>query len=606
MDYLSWGVTATNVKADTVSGDQTANTAVKDVQTKVVNQKDNNSTNTNSVTSVEMRVIKKDQSSNDNQANKQSNFQQKPEQLVNEQLAEQKVTTANQTTEPEAQEVDLQVRNDSGDKTQDWFPTNGTVISNGGFQRFGIEGSFVIPKDEITNNNHIKLLTITQSSDTTWKSNFCFEWLPDVYVDGKKIGTLWSDQKWGGDHQPSSMTLYINLVGDVSSFNKTALYVTLNISHAGVFGYRSDLLPLGKLPNHESNVTYTIANGKQEGKKYTIKYILNQKSRDITSEEAARLLDGGGTGNVAMDSTGTTYLDANNGTSSLSLEEREQFAKTLGQNYHIDPEYRLPVVALNIKNSVSGLHRANGEGFGTQGARIPFYGSDGKLQNLTFDGADITTLYHAGYTKDFGIGVDIKDLLDANFQVIAYSKQKDGSINLVIRSKAGDYKIDDKAFGINDDGSFTYGGIAYNWLHYNNIVALDPHPEEAIRNTVKAIEKAGSILPVTNQLIGIAQDNPAVGGETTTTFYTDQGKFINQVTSADASKKFAMEGQTTINIHYINGLTGGEIKPAESHVGWPDGNKQGHKADSLELKTDTTIPGYTYRTSNNDQILNDQ
>lgn len=60
LDYLSWGVTATNVKADTVSGDQTANTAVKDVQTKVVNQKDNNSTNTNSVTSVEMRVIKKD------------------------------------------------------------------------------------------------------------------------------------------------------------------------------------------------------------------------------------------------------------------------------------------------------------------------------------------------------------------------------------------------------------------------------------------------------------------------------------------------------------------------------------------------------------------
>lgn len=43
MDYLSWGVTATNVKADTVSGDQTANTAVKDVQTTAVNQKDNNS-----------------------------------------------------------------------------------------------------------------------------------------------------------------------------------------------------------------------------------------------------------------------------------------------------------------------------------------------------------------------------------------------------------------------------------------------------------------------------------------------------------------------------------------------------------------------------------
>ena len=279
----------------------------------------------------------------------------------------------------------------------------------------------------------------------------------------------------------------------------------------------------------------------------------------------------------------------------------------MGQNYKIDPNYQLPLVAVNIKNSESGFHLDNGGGFWTQGVRIPFYGSDGKLQNATFDGADITTQFHANYTKDFGNNIDIAELIDANYQGIAYSKQNDGSINLVIRAKAGDFKVSD--FGINPDGRFKQGGIAYNWLHYNAVVAMDPNPEQAIRNTIAAIEKEGSILPNTNQLIGIDKDNPSVVGETTTSFYNEQNKDQNHPAyvqqTADAVKKFAMEGQTTINIHYINGLAGAEIKSVESHVGWPDNNKQGHMADHLSIN-EKSVYGYHYRTTNDNKYLNDQ
>ncbi|HJF53976.1 MAG TPA: hypothetical protein K8W06_02340 [Limosilactobacillus coleohominis] len=509
------------------------------------------------------------------------------------------------STEPEAKEVDLQIRRDSGDKTNDWYPSSGTVLYNGTHERFGIEGSFVIPKDEIKNGNRIKLLTINQTSDTSWKSNFCFEWLPGVYVHGKQIGTLWSDADWNGDHQPSSMTLYLDLINDVSSFNQTDLYINLNVSHAGVFGYRSDLLPLGKLPNHESTVTYTIMNGKQKGKSYEVKYALNQSARDMTTNEAKNLFHNYGSSPVSMDSTGTANFWANNGTTSLTPEEQEAFYKSMGLQYTIDPSNKLPVVAVNFKNSASGLHMANGGGFWTQGARIPFIGSDGKLQNIFLDGADITTLYHGGYSKDFGSNVSIVSLLKSNFQGIAFSKQDDGSLNLVIRATAGDYTVDSNAFGINQDGSFSRNGLAYNWLHYNTVVAMDPNPELAINNTVGMFKKAGCILPITEMLIGIGQDVPAIGGQTTTTFYNADGNFVNRSVNNDASKKFAMEGQTTINVHYINGLTGNEIQPAEQHVGWPAGNNKGHAADTLTV-TGATIPGYTYRNNDNNQQLNDR
>lgn len=276
------GMAATNVKADTVSGSQTTEVTAEQATDSAKKVNDPAPAN-----DVQKGADQKSATpvASQTQTVQVNDLQKTATTVPADSLKESKAVS----TEPEAKEVDLQIRRDSGDKTNDWYPSSGTVLYNGTHERFGIEGSFVIPKDEIKNGNRIKLLTINQTSDTSWKSNFCFEWLPGVYVHGKQIGTLWSDADWNGDHQPSSMTLYLDLINDVSSFNQTDLYINLNVSHAGVFGYRSDLLPLGKLPNHESTVTYTIMNGKQKGKSYEVKYALNQSARDMTTNEAKNL-----------------------------------------------------------------------------------------------------------------------------------------------------------------------------------------------------------------------------------------------------------------------------------------------------------------------------
>lgn len=512
------------------------------------------------------------------------------------------------TSEPAATEVNLGIRADSGDKTGDWYPPNSTLY-NGSFSRFGVEGSFVIPKNEIKGNNRIKLMTIDQTSDTGWLSSIYFEWLPDVVVNGQKIGTLVSDGNTdnvtNGYHQMKSATLYLKLVSDVSKFNQSDLYVSLNVSHAGVFNYRSDLLPLAKLPNHESTSTYTVANGAQAGKTIKVHYVLNQTSRDMTADEAGNVFHTYAPGGVSMDSTGTTLFRPTSNSTTLNPTEIQQFVNSIGQDYHISVDNKLPVVAVNFKNSASGMRYVDGDGFWTQGTSIPFYGSDGKLQTIFLDGADISTIFHRPYVKDFGSNVSIKELLAANFQGMALSKQADGSLNMVLRANSGDFKVDDNALGINPDGSIREGSLAFNWLHHNTVVAMDSNPEQAIRNTVNHFKQAGSILPTAAMCAGIGQDNPSVGGQTTTTYYDENGNFTRRYVNNDASKKFTMEGQTEIHVHYINGLTGQEIQPATSHVGWPAGNSKGHSADHYVVATQGNIPGYAYRTNDNTQKLDD-
>ncbi|KRM82839.1 adhesion exoprotein [Limosilactobacillus coleohominis DSM 14060] len=247
------GMAVTNVKADTVSGSQTTNVAAgqatdsaKEANDPVPVNDEQKSTDQKSAAPVATQT----------QTVQVKDLKKAAAAVPADSLKESKAVS----TEPEAKEVDLQIRRDSGDKTNDWYPSKSDLY-NGSWNRFGVEGSFVIPKDEIKGGNEIKLLTLGQTSDTGWLSSIYFEWLPDVIVDGKKIGTLTASTQQNGYQQMSSATLYIKLVDDVSSFAGSDQFIRLNVSHAGVFGFREDLLPLGKTPNKKSVNTYTIMNG---------------------------------------------------------------------------------------------------------------------------------------------------------------------------------------------------------------------------------------------------------------------------------------------------------------------------------------------------------
>ena len=402
----------------------------------------------------------------------------------------------------------------------------------------------------------------------------------------------------------SSATLYIKLVDDVSSFAGSDQFIRLNVSHAGVFGFREDLLPLGKTPNKKSVNTYTIMNGAQKGKHYIINHILNMNISDYDGNNANYQSQFNNANPIGMDSTGTTYFDPYPSTSTLNSEEQTNFKNSKGQDYQINPDYKLPVVAVNFKNSQTGVSYMGGSDYaGTQGSRIPLVGSDGKVKNVTLDIGDASK-YIKNYDKNFGDNLSIKDLLALNYYGVAYSKQSDGSLNMVVRAQASDYEIT-KDLGIDNNGNIKDWSFAGDLLHYNPAIAMDSNPEQAVKNTINAIRKAGNIQFIISPLIGVSLDDTKKVGQSTTTFYDADGNFVKRSVNNDASKKFAMEGQTTVNIHYINGLTGDEIQPAEQHIGWPAGNNKGHAADTLTV-TGATIPGYTYRNNDNNQQLDDR
>lgn len=591
------GMAATNVKADTVSGSQATNVAAEQA-TDSAKKANNNPAPANDVQKGADQKSAAPAASQ-TQTVQVKNLQKAAATVPADSLKESKAVSA----EPEAKEVDLQIRRDSGEKTNDWYPSKSDLY-NGSWNRFGVEGSFVIPKDEIKGGNEIKLLTLGQTSDTGWLSSIYFEWLPDVIVDGKKIGTLTGSTQQNGYQQMSSATLYIKLVDDVSSFAGSDQFIRLNVSHAGVFGFREDLLPLGKNPNKKSVNTYTIMNGAQKGKHYIINHILNMNISDYDGSNANYQSQFNNANPIGMDSTGTTYFDPYPSTSTLNSEEQANFKNSKGQNYQISPDYKLPVVAVNFKNSQTGVSYMGGSDYaGTQGSRIPLVGSDGKVKNVTLDIGDASK-YIKNYDKNFGDNLSIKDLLALNYHGVAYSKQSDGSLNMVVRAQAGDYEIT-KDLGIDNNGNIKDWSFAGDLLHYNPAIAMDPNPEQAVKNTINAIRKAGNIQFIISPLIGVSLDDTKKVGQTTTTFYDADGNFVKRSVNNDASKKFAMEGQTTVNIHYINGLTGDEIQPAEQHIGWPAGNNKGHAADTLTV-TGATIPGYTYRNNDNNQQLDDR
>ena len=503
----------------------------------------------------------------------------------------------------EATEVNLYLRADDGNTMGEF--QSGQTMWNGGWVRFGVAGTFVVPKSAIKNGNQIKLLVVNQTSSTDWLSSFCWEWLTDVTIDGKKLGTLTSSpaQLYMPD---KSITLYLTLSDNVEQEfgDKSDQFVKMNVSHAGVFGYHSDILPLGNMKDHTSVNTYTIANGAHKGKSYQVIYKLGEDVHNIRKGETTNVTTTHNTGAVGFDSTGSTNFDPNPNTTALDAEGRKDYTDSLGSDYHVNPDYQLPVVAVNIKNDKGPVgFMSEPNNIWTQGSSIPFVGSDGKTKN-TLLALDDVTIPAANIYKNAGNDKSIKYLLSQNFNGAIYSEQSDGSLSIVVRYKAGNFKITN--FGINLDGSFVSGGLADRWLHNNAAVAFDPNPKQAIINTINAFKKAGSIQTNINPFIGVGVKSQKEPGATTTKFYDEQGNYVSEQTINDAAKSFAIEGQTTIKINYINGLTGETIK-SESHMGWPANNNHGHAQDQFDTGSlsDYNRPGYTYRQDNNSQRLTD-
>ena len=109
------GMAATNVKADTVSGSQTTDVAAGQTTDSAKQVNDPSSTNDKqkgadqkSATSVASKT----------QTVQVNDLKKAAATVPADNLKESKAVS----TEPEAKEVELQIRRDSGDKTTDWYP----------------------------------------------------------------------------------------------------------------------------------------------------------------------------------------------------------------------------------------------------------------------------------------------------------------------------------------------------------------------------------------------------------------------------------------------------------------------------------------------------